>query len=265
MRKIVVITPSYNQGDYISDCIESVIRQNYNNFKHIIIDNCSKDSTASVLEKYNHLMVICEHDSGQSQALNKGVLLADGEIICWLNSDDMLADNAFNKIDSIFMDKSIHIICGDSLVFDYVKNNKYINNAVLGDINDFRLWWRGKVKLHQPSIFFRKLVYEKVGPFREDLHYIMDYEYWSRVVLLYNFKKVNDILSIQRIHKKAKTYKWHRFYKEKEEVFSGFYKNNPNLVCEKRIVMAIKYQKLAVSSVKYNWIYSFLYFLKSYL
>jgi glycosyltransferase involved in cell wall biosynthesis len=265
MYKITVVTPSYNQGNYIADCIESVLQQDYTNFNHIIIDNCSKDSTFSVLEKYNHLMVICEHDNGQSQALNKGILLADGDIICWLNSDDMLADDIFVKLDGLFKDESIDIVYGDSIVIDNIRNKEYINKAAIGTIDDFRFWWRGKVRLHQPSIFFRKPVYEAIGDFREDLHYVMDYEYWSRAVQLYNFKKVDIVFSIQRIHDKAKTYKWHKFYDEKEKVFSMYYKNDINLVREKNKVMAKRYYTLAGSYLRYNWRYSAHMFIKSLL
>ena len=100
--KISIITPSLNQGNYIKDCIESVINQNYNNFEHIIIDGDSDDNTFEVINNYNHLRVVREKDSGPASAINKGFKLASGEIVAWLNADDYYDSNVLQKINSVF-------------------------------------------------------------------------------------------------------------------------------------------------------------------
>ncbi|MCI5131509.1 MAG: glycosyltransferase [Candidatus Electrothrix sp. EH2] len=206
-----------------------------------------------MLQRYDHLHIICESDNGQSQALNKGISCADpSSIISWLNSDDMLTDGVFEKLNDIFSDKSIDIIYGDSLVVNEVTGKQYVNKAVVGNVDDFRYWWRGKVKIHQPSVFFRKSVYDEVGPFREDLHYIMDYEYWERSRQTFDFKKIDGIFSVQRFHKNAKTYEWHKFFQEKEVVFSKHYRNDNVLMQEKKRIMADKYYRLAQSSLEWR-------------
>ncbi len=93
--KISIVTPSYNQGQYIEDAIKSVLAQNYENFEHIIVDACSSDNTLTVLKKYPHLKWVSEPDEGQSDALNKGFEKASGDIIGWLNADDYFLPNAF--------------------------------------------------------------------------------------------------------------------------------------------------------------------------
>lgn len=87
---ISVVTPSWNQGAYIADCIESVMGLGEGVVEHIVVDNCSDDSTPEVLARYPHLRTVVENDRGQSDALNKGFALAEGEWIVWLNADDFL-------------------------------------------------------------------------------------------------------------------------------------------------------------------------------
>jgi len=109
MIKISVVTPSFNQGEFIAKCLASVRKQN-GNFKveHIILDNCSSDKTVQTLEEYkcNHgnveLLVLVEPDGGQTDAINKGFSLATGDIVCWLNTDEWYEDGALNQIADYF-------------------------------------------------------------------------------------------------------------------------------------------------------------------
>ena len=97
LPRISVVTPTYNQGKYIRDTIESVLKQNYENFEHIVIDGGSTDETVSILKSYPHLHWVSERDRGQTHALNKGFRKATGEIIAWINSDDWYADGVFHE------------------------------------------------------------------------------------------------------------------------------------------------------------------------
>lgn len=99
MLKISVVTVSFNQGRFIRQNIESVLNQGYTNFEHVIIDGGSTDETISILKEYPHLNWVSEKDKGQSDGLNKGFRKATGEIIVWINSDDMLAPGALHIID----------------------------------------------------------------------------------------------------------------------------------------------------------------------
>ena len=95
--KISVVTPSYNQGIFIEDAIQSVLEQNYPNVEHIVIDNCSTDGTVEILKKYQHLSWLSEPDKGQSDALNKGFTRATGSWILWLNADDYILHGAMKS------------------------------------------------------------------------------------------------------------------------------------------------------------------------
>ena len=97
-KKISIVSPSFNQGQYIEEAIQSVLNQGYENFEHIIIDACSTDNTLEILKKYSHLKWISEPDEGQSDALNKGFKLATGDIIGWLNVDDIYLSNTFKDV-----------------------------------------------------------------------------------------------------------------------------------------------------------------------
>ena len=102
LKRISIITPSYNSSSFIEDCIQSVLNQNYPNFEHIIIDGASTDGTVEILKKYLHLKWISEPDEGQSDALNKGFKMATGEIIGWCNSDDVYCKDTFTKVVDTF-------------------------------------------------------------------------------------------------------------------------------------------------------------------
>ncbi len=100
--KISIVTPSFNQGKFIDSAIQSVLQQNYSNFEHIILDNCSTDRTVEILQQYPHLIWQSKPDRGQSDALNQGFRMATGDIIGWLNADDLYLPECFNKIASSF-------------------------------------------------------------------------------------------------------------------------------------------------------------------
>ena len=116
---ISIVTPSYNQGKFIEDTIQSVLIQNYPNFEHIIVDNCSTDGTVEILKKYPFLKWISEPDKGQTDALNKGFRKATGDIIAYLNSDDQYCPGVFLTVADYFLEHpECKWLCGNVIFTD---------------------------------------------------------------------------------------------------------------------------------------------------
>jgi len=130
--KISIITPSYNQGEFIEETIRSVLLQGYPNLEYIVIDGGSTDNTVQILQKYEpFLKYISEPDKGQADAINKGLRMATGEIVAYLNSDDVYIQGTFLKIVKIFESrKDIFMVFGDIIHID--KKSKFIVGAPPG-------------------------------------------------------------------------------------------------------------------------------------
>lgn len=123
--RVSIITPSYNQGEFIEETINSVISQTYENIEYLIIDGASTDSTLKVIAKYSSSIskVISEKDAGQSDAINKGIRLATGDLITWLNSDDLLEPQAIEQAVSTFIEyPEIDFVYGDVKLIDEDSN-----------------------------------------------------------------------------------------------------------------------------------------------
>ena len=201
--KFSIVTPSYNQGLYIERNIFSVLKQNYNDFEHIIFDGGSSDDTIEILKKYPHLIWVSERDSGQSHAVNKGIKMATGDIICWINSDDELEDNALHIADDFFQSNPHEFALTGSEININRKNNflsespsrKYFHYGLLNINKD----------INQPSTFFKKEVFIRYGFLREDLHYAMDYEFFLRVTKYMDIPNISYPLAKSRRHDATKT------------------------------------------------------------
>lgn len=242
-----VVTPSFNQGSFIETCIRSVLDQQDADFEHIVIDNCSTDETAAVLARHPHLRTTIEPDRGQSDALNKGFLQATGEIICWLNADDAYPPGLFMRLRELFSDPEKSVVFGDVTQIAYDGSAPQRAPGKFEKREDLIRWWSSDVRLHQPAIFFRRKVMQETGSVREDLHLIMDYEYWWRMSNNHLFHYVPEILALQYRQPDSKTIlQWNKVYVEREKVFSAFYDqiaggDLPALLREKRQSMADRY------------------------
>jgi glycosyltransferase involved in cell wall biosynthesis len=186
--KISIITPNYNHGIFLEESIRSVLLQGYPNIEYIFVDGGSTDESRLIAEKYKEWFSHFEFkkNTGQTTAVNDGLRLANGEILAWLNSDDYYLPGAFKKIAEVF--QSNHKI---SLVYGICNfvNEKSItlkqNISGISNINEIlNIWkvWQNKNNFVQPEVFWRKDVTIKIGLLREDLNYIMDYEYWCRIL-----------------------------------------------------------------------------------
>jgi glycosyltransferase involved in cell wall biosynthesis len=204
--KISIVTPSYNQGQFIEETIRSVLLQGYPNLEYIIIDGGSTDNTVDIISKYEPWIAYwtSEKDGGQSHAINKGWARATGEIVAWLNSDDTYAAGSFAQVAGYFLDDaSAAMIYGDCNIID--KQGIFVKRC---PAEEFKLenlvcnkWF-----IPQQSTFLRRAVVEAVGGIREDLHLVMDWEYWLRIALRKNVIRYFPVqLASFRIWEEAKT------------------------------------------------------------
>jgi glycosyltransferase involved in cell wall biosynthesis len=209
LPKITIITPSYNQGDFISKTIESVLSQGYPNLEYIVIDGGSVDNTIDILKKYGEEFYwICEPDRGQSDAINKGLLLATGEVIAFLNSDDIYEPGALLNVGDFFTkNPEVDWVTGKCRIIN--QDGCEIRKAITKYKN---FWLRINSYsillvidyVSQPATFWRKEVITKVGPFDENLQYAMDYDYSLRVGKYFKLWVLDQYLASYRIHPKSK-------------------------------------------------------------
>jgi glycosyltransferase involved in cell wall biosynthesis len=207
LPRISVITPSYNQAKFIEQTIRSVLLQGYPNLEYIIIDGGSTDGSVDVIRKYEPWLAywISEPDRGQSHAINKGFGRATGQVLCWLNSDDYLLPGTLAIVGRTLADDSgNYALLGHSMVI--YEDGRPARRAEGRYENRRRLlaFWKG-YQMHQPAIFWRREVSEEIGWIREDLHLIMDFDYWTRISKRFNFVNVDRLLACANYHAEAKT------------------------------------------------------------
>lgn len=181
--KISVITPCLNRAEYISQAIESVRAQNYLEIEHIIIDGGSTDGTLELLKRYPHLQIQTGQDKGMYDALNKGLKLAKGEIIGFLNSDDLYTENAVVIIAETFQKLNILAVAGGASVFAITPNRELdiISNFSAESTNLLELSTIGSPYFN--AWFFRKSVFEKIGNFKTNYKIVADREFILRFAL----------------------------------------------------------------------------------
>jgi glycosyltransferase involved in cell wall biosynthesis len=219
-----VITPSWNQAKFLKGCIESVLKQNDSDFEHWVFDNCSEDGSAEIATGYPHLKFVREKDRGQSDAVNRGFRAASGEIVCWLNSDDEYAPGAFAELRRAFSNRETMVVFGDVRQIGYDGSGDVVARGRFERREDLVRWWSGAVKLHQPAVFFRRSVLDRVGLLREDLHYAMDYEFWWRMSEFFQFEYLPQLLAVQHRQPDSKTIiAWQKVLEERERIFSPHY------------------------------------------
>jgi glycosyltransferase involved in cell wall biosynthesis len=203
--KISVVTPSYNQGHFIEETIQSVVYQDYPNIEYIIIDGGSKDQSLAIIHKYENQISywVSEIDAGQTDAINKGLLKVTGDIIAYLNSDDLYTPNAIRiAIDFFKTHPDIDMIYGDIIHID--EHSDFINLQKTGKIL-LENYLNCQTYLPQPTVFFRKRVIEKIGYFDETLHLAMDLDYWIRIFLNFQTEYIPSAYAKARIYPTAKS------------------------------------------------------------
>jgi glycosyltransferase involved in cell wall biosynthesis len=202
---VSVVTPSYQQGRFLERTLESVAMQD-GAFEHIVMDGGSTDGTLQILGRWrDRITFTSSRDNGQTTAINAGISIARGEILGYLNSDDVYYPGAIAAAVAAFeRDPAIDVVYGDA---DHID----VHDRVIGAYPTEE-WSIERLKLVcflcQPAVFFRRSVIERFGAFDENLHYCMDYEYWLRLGLRgAHFAHIPVKLAGSRLHGEAKTFR----------------------------------------------------------
>lgn len=203
--KITVVTPSYNQGQFIEATLKSVIGQQYPNLEYIVCDGGSTDETVEILKKYTDRITwwCSEKDKGQSDAINKGMRRATGDIVCWINSDDVLLPGTLHTVAKFYHDHpDTDFANGYTVEMD--RDGKIINFT---HIVMSRFFFRhGCYNISQPGMFWRREIFDKIGYIDESFHAKMDVEWLTRVYEAgLKVRRINRNLGAIRIYPETKT------------------------------------------------------------
>lgn len=175
---VSIVTPAYNAMPYLKATIESIRSQEYPDLEHIVMDGGSKDGTCELLRQYPEINWVSEKDRGQSHALNKGFELAKGDIIGWLNADDIYEPDAIlTAVEYLEQHPEVDLVCSDLKIID--EDGQYVGVTYSTDFRVEDLLFENKIK--QPTVFMRRQVIDRLKGVDEQYHYVMDREFWLRV------------------------------------------------------------------------------------
>ena len=203
---VSIVTPAYNQAEYLDETIQSVLSQDYPNIEYIVIDDGSTDNTPEVLQKYTgRIYHERQPNMGQAKVLNRGWTMAKGSLIGYLSSDDRLEPFAISRLVQTLQqhaDASV-AYCDFTLIDD--KGKKFIT-VHAEDYNEKRLIV-DLVCQPGPGALFRKEVYERTGGWREDLKQVADFEFWLRASKFGPFVRVPQVLANYRVHEGSASFR----------------------------------------------------------
>ncbi len=210
MLKISVAIPCYNAADFIETTIQSILHQDYPNIECIVVDGGSSDGTTDILARYNDKITwVTETDMGQSDAINKGLKLATGDIVAELDADDIYERDAFKKVAAFFeQNPDARWVYGKCRNID--GSNREIRKPITWTKNYFsKRYSYNKLLVSnfipQPAVFWRRELMDEMGLFDVNEHLVMDYEYWLRCGARYAPGYIDDYLAGWRIHPSSKS------------------------------------------------------------
>ena len=199
---VSIITPSYNQADFLEYTIQSVLKQDYLNLEYGIVDGGSTDGSLDILKKYDpHLSWwISEPDQGQAQAIKNRKAGGRIQQKVWINSDDIYLPNAVKQAVKALEEYEVDLVFGDAVTIDeagYPLNELMFSNWDLSDLLRFRV-------ICQPAVFMRRVVWEEVQGLSSDLHYMLDHQLWIKIASRFQVKHIPSFWAASRHHGQAK-------------------------------------------------------------
>jgi glycosyltransferase involved in cell wall biosynthesis len=200
---VSIVTPSFNQAAYLEATIQSVLRQDYANIEYLVVDGGSTDWSLEIIRKYSNRLAwwVSERDSGQAEAINKGILRAQGEIVAWLNSDDLYLPGAISwAVQTLADNPGCSFIYGNAVTIDpdgHLLNRLVFEDWGLTDLMAFRI-------ICQPAVFMRRAFLEQSGLLDTKLHYMLDHHLWLRLARAAPFQHLSAFLAAARHHPGAK-------------------------------------------------------------
>lgn len=205
---ISVIVPSFNQGEFIEETLLSILNQNYPNLEILVLDAGSTDRTVEVIQKYeSHLAYWhSKPDKGQADAINQGMALSSGEILCWLNSDDLYLPGTLLDVGQRFrglVDRN-YLIYGDTrFLYQSGKPKGASDVQCAAPFDPMMLTYYDYIA--QPSAFWTRKLWKQVGNLELDYHYVLDWDWLIRAAKIAEFEYVRQFYAVYRIHENHKT------------------------------------------------------------
>jgi Glycosyl transferase family 2 len=218
--KISVVMVSFNQAQFLEEGLRSVLDQGYHNLEFIVIDGLSTDGSVGILERYRSRIsvLVIEKDRGQSDGLNKGSARTTGEIVTWVNSDDLLEPGALFRAAQAFRAHKVDLVAGGCRQIGLTRDHIIVNHhnklpiglpvaLPLGLLLDLERFWLAGCFFYQPEVFFTRDIWERSGGrLRTDLNYVLDYDLWVRMAAAgATIIHVTDFIACSRTHEQQKT------------------------------------------------------------
>lgn len=209
--RISIVTPSYNQGQFIEETIRSVLLQGYPSLEYIIIDGGSSDQSVEIIKKYEPWLAywVSKRDNGQAEAINTGFARANGDILAWVNSDDMYEMGVFVRVAELFQQQSdIDVISGRCRLWYGDDRDRLVDASPLRTLEDFLKiktnWMNGRL-IVQPEAFFRPRAFQMANGNREELNFCFDACLWMDMAKMgCTFHSVDQHWANLRIHEGQK-------------------------------------------------------------